>query len=59
MNYTSAAIGVIGVMAAVTWLTTGRKRFAGPGGMGAFQGTPNDRGDVGVDKGVGPKDSSR
>lgn len=33
MNYTSAAIGVIGLVAVVTWLTTGRKRFAGPGGM--------------------------
>ena len=33
MNYTSAAIGVIGLIATVTWLTTGRKHFAGPGGM--------------------------
>ncbi|MCJ1437305.1 hypothetical protein MMC27_006691 [Xylographa pallens] len=30
MNYTSAAIGVIGLISAVTWFTTGRKRFTGP-----------------------------
>lgn len=31
MNYTSAAIGVIGLISLVTWLTTGRKNFTGPG----------------------------
>ncbi|MCJ1476614.1 hypothetical protein MMC13_005281 [Lambiella insularis] len=30
MNYTSAAIGVIGLISAATWITTGRKRFTGP-----------------------------
>ena len=30
MNYTSAAIGVIGLISVVTWLTTGRKGFTGP-----------------------------
>ena len=30
MNYTSAAIGVIGLISLVTWLTTGRKGFSGP-----------------------------
>ncbi len=30
MNYTSAAIGVIMFVAAVTWFTTARKRFSGP-----------------------------
>lgn len=30
MNYTSAAIGVIGLISIVTWLTTGRKHFTGP-----------------------------
>ena len=30
MNYTSAAIGVIGLISAITWITTGRKRFTGP-----------------------------
>ncbi|KAF9890903.1 hypothetical protein FE257_005479 [Aspergillus nanangensis] len=30
MNYTSAAIGVIGLLSLVTWATTGRKRFTGP-----------------------------
>ena len=30
MNYTSAAIGVIALISAVTWFTTGRKHFTGP-----------------------------
>lgn len=30
MNYTSAAIGVIGLISIVTWITTGRKSFTGP-----------------------------
>ncbi|KAI9711024.1 MAG: hypothetical protein M1820_002462 [Bogoriella megaspora] len=30
MNYTSAAIGLIMLIAAVTWITTGRKNFTGP-----------------------------
>ena len=30
MNYTSAALGVIGVVSLLTWITTGRKRFTGP-----------------------------
>ena len=30
MNYTSAAIGVIGLISIVTWITTGRKHFTGP-----------------------------
>jgi choline transport protein len=30
MNYTSAAVGVIMFVAAVTWFTTARKRFSGP-----------------------------
>ena len=30
MNYTSAAIGVIGLISIVTWVTTGRKNFTGP-----------------------------
>ncbi|KAI9735341.1 MAG: hypothetical protein M1818_006536 [Claussenomyces sp. TS43310] len=30
MNYTSAAVGVIMFLAAVTWFTTARKRFTGP-----------------------------
>lgn len=33
MNYTSAAIGVIGVIASITWVTTGKRKFSGPGGM--------------------------
>lgn len=31
MNYTSAAIGVIGVISVATWVVTGRKHFTGPG----------------------------
>ena len=30
MNYTSAALGVIGVISLLTWITAGRKRFTGP-----------------------------
>lgn len=30
MNYTSAAIGVIGLLSLVTWFTTGYKHFHGP-----------------------------
>ena len=30
MNYTSAAIGVIGLISVITWITTGRKNFTGP-----------------------------
>ena len=37
MNYTSAAIGIIGLISIVTWITTGRRAFTGPqiGGRGA------------------------
>ena len=30
MNYTSAALGVIGLISLVTWITTGRRKFTGP-----------------------------
>lgn len=30
MNYTSAAIGVIGLVSLVTWIVQGRSRFTGP-----------------------------
>ncbi|KAL9121580.1 MAG: hypothetical protein Q9187_001859 [Circinaria calcarea] len=30
MNYTSAAVAIIGLVSAVTWITTGRKNFTGP-----------------------------
>jgi choline transport protein len=30
MNYTSAAIGVVMFVSAITWFTTGRTRFTGP-----------------------------
>ncbi|KAB8207845.1 Amino acid permease [Aspergillus parasiticus SU-1] len=38
MNYTSAAIGVIGLISAVTWVTTGRKQFTGPQAMSVLNG---------------------
>ncbi|KAJ9198970.1 hypothetical protein DTO021D3_8572 [Paecilomyces variotii] len=38
MNYTSAAIGVIGLISTVTWLTTGRKHFTGPGDVKDLKG---------------------
>ncbi|KAJ9484932.1 hypothetical protein VN97_g8432 [Penicillium thymicola] len=31
MNYTSAAIGVVALISGITWITTGRKHFSGPG----------------------------
>jgi choline transport protein len=30
MNYTSAAVGIIGAISAVTWIVDGRKNFTGP-----------------------------
>ena len=30
MNYTSAAVGVIMLIAALTWFTTAKKQFSGP-----------------------------
>ncbi|KAJ5819960.1 hypothetical protein N7474_005551 [Penicillium riverlandense] len=38
MNYTSAAIGVIGLISIVTWVTTGRKQFKGPAGVDFLKG---------------------
>ena len=35
MNYTSAAIGIIGLVSLVTWLISGRKAFTGPQIAGA------------------------
>lgn len=32
MNYTCAAVGLIMLIAAATWITTGRKHFSGPEG---------------------------
>ncbi|KAH8705517.1 putative GABA permease [Talaromyces proteolyticus] len=40
MNYTSAAIGVIGFIAVITWVTTGRQHFTGPDAMYELNGTP-------------------
>ena len=38
MNYTSAAVGVSGLIAAITWMTTGRTRFTGPRRGGILEG---------------------
>jgi choline transport protein len=38
MNYTSAAIGVIALISIVTWVTTGRKHFSGPGAVSYLSG---------------------
>lgn len=38
MNYTSAAVGIIMAIAAVTWFTTGRKQFRGPESGGVMIG---------------------
>jgi hypothetical protein len=38
MNYTSAAIGVIGLISTITWITTGRKNFTGPGAVSFLSG---------------------
>ena len=38
MNYTSAAIGVIALISLITWLTTGRKNFTGPGAVSFLNG---------------------
>ena len=53
MNYTSAAIGIIGLISIVTWLTTGRRSFTGPqiGTVGVVEGAKD--GDLSpVGKGV-------
>ena len=42
MNYTSAAVGLIMLIAVVTWLTTGNRQFRGPesGGVVIEGGEP-------------------
>lgn len=44
MNYTSAAIGVIGLVSIITWITTGRKQFTGPQivGVDVVEGVHNN-----------------
>lgn len=46
MNYTSAAIGIIGLISTITWFTTGRGSFTGPqiekGAMPEDGGQSND-----------------
>ncbi|KAJ5386478.1 hypothetical protein N7509_009019 [Penicillium cosmopolitanum] len=43
MNYTSAAIGVIGLISLITWITTGRKNFTGPGAVSFLSGQQSGR----------------
>lgn len=38
MNYTSAAIGVIALLSLITWVTTGKKNFTGPGAVSFLSG---------------------
>lgn len=38
MNYTSAAVGIIMLIAGITWITTGRKQFRGPESGGVMIG---------------------
>ncbi|KAJ6093460.1 hypothetical protein N7486_008749 [Penicillium sp. IBT 16267x] len=38
MNYTSAAIGVIALLSIITWITTGKKNFTGPGAVRFLSG---------------------
>lgn len=40
MNYTSAAIGVIGLISLVTWIHTGRKNYTGPAAILSVEGQP-------------------
>lgn len=40
MNYTSAAIGITMLVAAVTWVTNGRKSFTGPQAGFLIDGAP-------------------
>lgn len=49
MNYTSAAIGVIGLISIVTWITTGRKHFSGPGAVSFLHGQNTASGNVGTE----------
>ncbi|KAJ5239911.1 hypothetical protein N7468_004530 [Penicillium chermesinum] len=38
MNYTSAAIGVIALISLLTWFTTGKDHFTGPGAVSVLKG---------------------
>jgi len=38
-NYTCAAVGIIMLVAAITWVTTGRHHFTGPPGSTVIEGT--------------------
>ncbi|KAJ5493331.1 hypothetical protein N7539_002077 [Penicillium diatomitis] len=39
MNYTSAAVGIIGLISIIAWFTTGPRNFAGPRDSELFDGT--------------------
>ncbi|KAJ5405509.1 hypothetical protein N7465_006793 [Penicillium sp. CMV-2018d] len=46
MNYTSAAIGVVALISVITWITTGRKQFSGPGAVSFLSGEKTATQDV-------------
>ena len=46
MNYTSAAVGVVGLISFITWITTGRKHFSGPGAVSFLSGQNTAAGTV-------------
>lgn len=53
MNYTSAAIGVTMLVAAVTWMTTGRRSFTGPQAGILIDGAPVNEGALPGEKAAG------
>ncbi|PLB43361.1 putative GABA permease [Aspergillus steynii IBT 23096] len=55
MNYTSAAVGVIALIAVVTWVVTARKRFTGPPGVSVLDGCE----DVGQNNAGGYEDGEK
>ncbi|KAF7713745.1 Amino acid permease [Penicillium ucsense] len=46
MNYTSAAVGIIGLISIITWFTTGQRNFAGPGAVSYLTGQSSTMRDV-------------
>ena len=46
MNYCSAAVGVIGLISAITWVLDGRKNFGGPDTGGILNATEADENNI-------------
>ena len=55
MNYTSAAVGIIMLIALITWMTTGRKQFRGPESGGVVI----EGGEVGVVADIDDEDEKK